>query len=140
METLLQWFCVKPEYIYCTNHHEHKHFWVHSGQQYTGTRIAVLNDLCSDMIIGYDFQKQHSCLLPQLGESRLERNINSIPVCALSAATVDEPSLFDNLMLSPLQQMFDIYIKDDIHLIQSEWIIVRQRVLVNPAHHNGGYK
>ena len=66
---------------------------------YTCTRLGVLKDLCSDIILGHDFKKEHERVTIEFGGSKPELIIpNSAPVCAVSAATIDEPSLFSNLL------------------------------------------
>ena len=66
---------------------------------YTCTRLGVPKDLCSDIILGHKFQKEHERVTIEFGGSKPELIIpSSAPVCAVSAATIDEPSLFSNLL------------------------------------------
>ena len=74
---------------------------------YTCTRLGVLEDLCSDIILDHDFQKEkeHERVTIEFGGNKPELIIpNSAPVCAVCAATIDEIYLFSNLLpnLSPL--------------------------------------
>ena len=72
---------------------------------YTCTRLGVLKDLCSDIILGHDFQKEHERVTIEFGGNKPELiTPNSAPVCAVCAATIDEIYLFSNLLpnLSPL--------------------------------------
>ena len=65
---------------------------------YTCTRLGVLKDLCSDIIFGHDFQKEHERVNIEFRGSKPELIIpNSAPVCAVSTATIDEPSLFSQI-------------------------------------------
>ena len=58
-----------------------------------------MNDLCSDIILGYDFQNMHKRLIIELSGSKSDLVIeNNTTPCALSVATVGEPSLFANLL------------------------------------------
>ena len=104
---------------------------IHTGQHYTGTRLAVLKDLCSDVILGYDFQKEHSRLTFELGGSGPELNVNSTSMCALSAATVNEPSLFINLL--PIPTKLRYFNKDDRDFIQSEVDHLPSEGIIEPS-------
>ena len=67
------------------------------GKHYPGTRLGVLQDLCSDIILGLDFQKQHSEVTFSFGGPKPSLVVKDESVCALAAAKVEEPSLFANL-------------------------------------------
>ena len=69
------------------------------GRNYKDFRFNVMKDLCSDIILGYDFQNMHKHLIFELSGSKSDLVIeNNTTPCALSVATVDEPSLFANLL------------------------------------------
>ena len=90
---------------------------------YTCTRLGVLKDLCSDIILGHDFQKEHERVTIEFGGSKPELIIpNSAPVCAVSEATIDEPSLFSNLLpdCKPIASKSRRFSKDDQDFIQQE--------------------
>ena len=56
-----------------------------------------MKDLCRDIILGYDFQNMHKRLIFELSGSKSDLVIeNNTTPCALSVATVGEPSLFAN--------------------------------------------
>ena len=66
---------------------------------YPSVRLGVLKDLCSDIILGQDFQKQHKSIIIECGGPKPELVIpKSTPVCALPPASLEEPSLFANLL------------------------------------------
>lgn len=68
-------------------------------QSYSSVRLGVLRDLCSDIILGQDFQKKHKNVILEFGGSMSDLKVhNPSPVCALSAASIEEPSLFANLL------------------------------------------
>ena len=70
----------------------------HKDQDYPSTHLTVLNDLCCDVILGHDFQKQHESVSFKYRGSKPELVIkgeNSL--CALATAKIDEPSLFSNM-------------------------------------------
>lgn len=69
-----------------------------NGQTYPSTRLSVLKDLCCDLLLGQDFQKQHESLTFEYGGDRPPLKVStSKSLCGLSAASVSEPSLFPNL-------------------------------------------
>ena len=90
---------------------------------YTCTCLGVLKDLCSDINLGHDFQKEHERVTIEFGGSKPELFIpNSAPVCAVSAATLDELSLFSNLLpdCKPIASKSRRFSKDDQDFIQQE--------------------
>ena len=90
---------------------------------YTCTHLGVLKDLCSDIILGHDFQKEHERVTIEFGGSKPELIIpNSAPVYAVSAATIDEPSLFSNLLpdCKPISSKSRRFSKDDQDFILQE--------------------
>ena len=42
-----------------------------NGHDYKNVRLSLLKDLCSDVILGHDFQKQHHNLKFNLGDQSL---------------------------------------------------------------------
>ena len=90
---------------------------------YKSTRLGVLKDLCSDINLGHDFQKEHKRVTIEFGDSKPELIIpNSAPICAVTAATIDEPSLFLNLLsdCKPIASKSRRFSKDDQDLIHQE--------------------
>ena len=58
-----------------------------------------MKDHCSDIILGYDFQNMHKRLIIELSGSKSDLVIeNNTTPCALSVATIGEPSLCANLL------------------------------------------
>ena len=69
------------------------------GRNYKDFRFNVMKDFCSDIILGNDFQNMHKRLIIELSGSKSDLVIeNNTTPCALSVATVGEPSLFANLL------------------------------------------
>ncbi|XP_042237354.1 uncharacterized protein LOC121876351 [Homarus americanus] len=67
---------------------------------YPNTRLGVIENLCGDVILGIDFQKQHSSVTIEYGGPRPELKISNIgnkPVCSLTSAGMSEPLLFANM-------------------------------------------
>ena len=77
------------------------------GRKYSNVSLGVLPNLCSDLILGQDFQMKHKQViieyggvLPALkvGGRRVKRvKSKSKPTCNLTAASVDPVSLFENM-------------------------------------------
>ena len=68
-----------------------------NGRVYTSTRLGVLKNLCSDLILGQDLQKQHKSVIEFDGSNPELVIPKTKSVSALSAASIGEPSLFANL-------------------------------------------
>ena len=67
------------------------------GRIYTNVTLSVLKDLCSDFILGYDFQKRHKHLTIELDGYQPDLIVSKIHYCALAVASVGEMSLFANM-------------------------------------------
>ena len=65
---------------------------------YSGIRLSLLKDLCSDIILGHNFQKVHKSLTIDMGGTKPDIIISNTSPCALSTATIDNISLFTNLL------------------------------------------
>lgn len=56
-----------------------------------------MKDLCSGVLLGQDFQKQHQRVPIEYGGPKPALNLSGTAYCSLAAAAVDEPSLFPHL-------------------------------------------
>ena len=65
---------------------------VYENNHYPSVKLSVLPNLCSDVLLGHDFLKQHERLDIRFGGSR-----PPLSVCALIAAHIDTPTLFGSL-------------------------------------------
>ena len=108
------------------------------GQKYDNVRLDILRNLCSDVILGYDFQKQHKNLTFELGGSKedLVVTTNSQPIISTvdtderlpsqtttaQVADVDPPALFKNLSkdAKPIATKSRFFNKDDRAFIQNQ--------------------
>lgn len=103
---------------------------------YSSIRLGVLKDLCSDIILGQDFQKEHKSVLIEFGGTKPELIIpKSAPVFALSAASVNEPSLFANLLpdSKPIASKTRRFSKDDQDFIQQEINKLLSEGIIEPS-------
>ena len=64
---------------------------------YPSTRLNILENLCSDIILGLDFQSQHQSLIIEFNGESPDLVVASDSHCLLTAAVSPEVSLFSNL-------------------------------------------
>ena len=70
------------------------------GSTYPSIRRGILKGLCSDIILDLDLQRAHKSLKIEYGGNKPDLvipNLVQTQTCALTAASIDEPSLFANL-------------------------------------------
>ena len=85
-----------------------------------------MEDLCADVILGLDIQKQHEAVTIKFNGSRPSIEVSNTDtlttVCSLAKADVDYPSLFDNLEnnIKPTATKSRYYIKEDRKFIAEE--------------------
>ena len=89
---------------------------------YRNVCLSVLKDLCSDIILGHDFQKQHKNLIFEFGGPKPDLVVSNNSTCAVSAASIGEPSLFANVSpkCKPIATKPRRFSLDDRRFIQSE--------------------
>ena len=109
-----------------------------NGHKYDNVRLDILQNLCSDLILGYAFQKQHNNLTFQFGGSKEDLVVaaNSQPVIstvdsnecsspqtnAAKVADVDPPPLFENISkdTKPIATKSRSFNKDDQKFIENQ--------------------
>ena len=113
--------------------------------QYANIKLNVMDNLCMDVILGLDFQKQHESVTLKLGGKK-----PALLICGLSSMSAEPPSLFSNLSVDCkpiaaksrrynchdrkfIAQEIDRMLKDDIiERSKSSW---RSQVLVTKDEH-----
>ena len=113
--------------------------------QYANIKLNVMDNLCMDVILGLDFQKQHESVTLKLGGKK-----PALLICGLSSMSAEPPSLFSNLSVDCkpiaaksrrynchdrkfIAQEIDRMLKDDIiERSNSSW---RSQVLVTKDEH-----
>ena len=113
--------------------------------QYANIKLNVMDNLCMDVILGLDFQKQHESVTLKLGGKK-----PALLICGLSSMSSEPPSLFSNLSVDCkpiaaksrrynchdrkfITQEIDRMLKDDIiERSNSSW---RSQVLVTKDEH-----
>ncbi|XP_046841983.1 uncharacterized protein LOC124436099 [Xenia sp. Carnegie-2017] len=102
----------------------HCFFDIQLGHQgYSSVRLGVLKDLCSDIILGQDFQRKHKSVVIEFGGEKPELKVpNGVPVCALAAASIEEPSLFANILpeCKPIASKSRKFSREDQEFIKQE--------------------
>ena len=69
------------------------------GYVYAATCLGILKNLCSDVILGQDFQRKHKRVVIEFDCSKPDLLIpGTMPVCALLETSLGEPLLFANLL------------------------------------------
>ena len=61
------------------------------------TRLNVFENLCSDVILGLDFQGRHQRVIFEFNGESNDLVISGKSICAVTAASTDAVSLFSNL-------------------------------------------
>ena len=105
-------------------------------QSYPSVRLGVLKDLCSDIILGQDFQKKHKSIIIEFGGAKPELRVhNPTPVCALATASIEEPSLFANLLpeCKPIASKSRQFSKDDQEFIKQEIDHLLSEGIIEPS-------
>ena len=65
-------------------------------RSYNDYRLTVLSDLCSDIILGQDFMREHESLTLNFGGDK-----SPLKVCGLAKMDIEAPPLFSNTMGNP---------------------------------------
>ena len=94
-----------------------------NGQAYPATRLGLMRDLCCGVLLGQDFQKQHESVHITYGGPKPALNLPSTDsYCALAAAAVEEPSIFQNLSpkCRPIATKSRQFGRDDKEFIENE--------------------
>ena len=107
---------------------------------YNGIRLSVRKDLCSDIILGHNFQKPHKSLTIDMGGTKPDLIISNTSPCALSTATII--SLFTNLLpeCKPIATKSRRFSCDDEDFIRGEIDRLCREESLSPAPHLGVLK
>ncbi|KAK3893024.1 hypothetical protein Pcinc_003203 [Petrolisthes cinctipes] len=101
-----------------------------SGQEYHGVRLTVLPQLCSEVILGQDFQRLHDSVTLDYGGE-----LPPLVVCGLSTLKVDPPKLFANLTADcqPFSAKSRRYSYDDRMFIEKETQRLLKEGIIEPS-------
>ena len=104
---------------------------------YSSVRLGILKDLCSDIILGHDFQKMHKRVTIEFGGTRPELVIPcknpTVPIS--SAASIEEPLLFGNLLpgFKPIASKSRRFNKEDQEFIDQEITRLLSEGIIEPS-------
>ena len=108
-----------------------------NGHDYKNIRLSLLKDLCSDVIPGHDFQKQHQHLKFNMGGPKpgLLIPFPSDITCAVSAASIGDASLFTNILPTcrPIATRSRHISVNDKAFIQREIVKLLQTGVIEPS-------
>ena len=89
----------------------------YQGRKYAGYKLSVLPGLCSDLILGLDFQSQHSSVTFYYGGSEAP-----LAICGFSKLNIDPPEPFVNLTADcyPIASKSQTYSQNDSAFVDKE--------------------
>ena len=90
---------------------------IYNDQHYPKTKLSVIKNLCSDVLLGLDILSRHSEVILKFGGSR-----PVLKICNLAALSVEPPSLFQNLdpKMVPIADKSRKYSQIDQEFISTE--------------------
>ena len=100
------------------------------GNKYESTRLNVFENLCSDVILGLDFQGRHQRVIFEFNGESNDFVISGKSTCAVTAASTDAVSLFSNLApeAKPIVTKSRRFYQEDREFIQrmiDKWLEAR---------------
>ena len=100
------------------------------GRTYSNVHLSILPGLCSDLILGLDFQKRHQNVSFNYGGSE-----SPLVVCGLSTLKVESPDLFSNLTadVHPIATKSRRYSYQDRKFIDAEVQRLLKEGIIEPS-------
>ena len=98
---------------------------------YSNLCLSILPDLCTDLILGLDFQSQHETVVFKHGGPK-----PSLSVCGVSTLNTDSPpQLFSNLTddCRPIAIKSRKYSRDDLTFVDSEVKRLLEEGIIEPS-------
>ena len=109
-----------------------------NGNDYEKFSLGVLKNLCSDIILGYDFQKLHSNIIFPFGGKKCDLviNHNNDNICALTSAQIEIPSLFSSIPqgIKPIATKSRRFNKEDLEFINIEVSRLLTENIIEPCY------
>ena len=102
----------------------------YQGQTYKDFHLSVMPGLCSDLILGLDFQSQHDSVTFKYGGTK-----PPLSVCSLTTLNIEPPSPFGNLTADchPIATKSRRYSKDDLTFISDEVERLLEEGIIEPS-------
>ena len=106
-----------------------------NGRDYNEVTLCVIKNLCCDILLGLDFQRQHQRVIFQHGGLASDLVISAENTCALAAANVGPPSLFKNIdeKCRPIAVKSRRFNKSDRDFIHSEITRLVTEGIIQPS-------
>ena len=101
-----------------------------NGRDYESVRLTVLPKLCSDVILGQDFQKLHESVQLNYGG-----DLPPLVICGLGVLKIDPPELFANLTADchPVAAKSRRYSTEDREFIENEVQRLLKEGIIEPS-------
>ena len=102
----------------------------YQGHTYKDFHLSVMPGLCSDLILGLDFQSQHDSVTFKYGGTK-----PPLSVCGFTTLNIEPPSPFENLTADchPFATKSRRYSKDDLTFIGNEVELLRKEGIIEPS-------
>ena len=102
----------------------------YQGQDYTGVRLGVLDHLCCDILLGIDFQAQHSSVVFKFGGNK-----TTLTVCGSTTLRTKSPKPFKNLTADchPVAVRYRKYSQEDRAFINEEVRRLLKEGIIEPS-------
>lgn len=99
------------------------------GREYTNSHLNVISDLCTDIILGTDFQEQHESVIKYGGSKP------TLTFCTLTIINVNIPTLFANLSThcKPTATKPQKFSRPDQHFIDSGTQHLLKEGIIEPS-------
>ncbi|XP_015767631.1 PREDICTED: uncharacterized protein LOC107346353 [Acropora digitifera] len=102
----------------------------YQGHTYKDFHLSVMPGLCSDLILGLDFQSQHDSVTFKYGGTK-----PPLSVCGFTTLNIEPPSPFENLTADchPIATKSRRYSKDDLTFIGNEVERLLKEGIIEPS-------
>lgn len=107
-----------------------------NGKAYNGVKLGVLKNLCSDVLLGSDFQSQHQRVIFEYNGQKPDFIVeNTIDCCAVSACSVEPVQLFSNLIPNcrPIATKSRRYDDNELEFIRKEVKRLHSKKIIQPS-------
>ena len=100
---------------------------------YGNTKLLVLENLCTEVILGQDILSQHKQIIVEFGGNRPPLSVPS--VCGLTTLCIPPPKVFANLgpYCTPIATISQRYSKSDKQFIDSEIQHLLKEDIIEPS-------
>ena len=107
-----------------------------NGKHYTSIRLTIMENLCCDFVLGWEFQSRHKKVTFEYGGDLPELIVKSADACfVLKAADVTEPTLFPGISMKcrPIATKSRRFSEEDNNFIVTEVEKLLQDEIIEPS-------